>query len=1107
MAFALASGIITQTGIDTNLSGLVGLAGVTVNTSPNGMRFYNVDATITLIVINGTFSWDSDYECLVLSESTRVEQNAGSVVTIGAVNTVNGKIRYSRGTGLVINRVNSVLNTSGTSWWMKSSTSLALGSKLIVNGGQIKTRGSIFLGTTTNPVNQFATIELNGRAEVLNLATAAVQVIRSFVQPSGIQLVSGVLSGRTVNSSVFSSVGFGTLAVESDFASFQCDGNGPKDPVTVLNGVLANNKSATDYTYVTAGNLLANINKYIFQNPDVGSALRTIGASAGAWRQGVVEIKKDVRFEVVDSSNAPIEGAATYIKMLGASINPSGRYAGIDDYITPRAYVSETNASGLTTAASILYAVAQGYATDATGAGTALTMESLTTRAGDVQDGYIWSYGHLLGPTAVPMRGVNQLTVSWTLFADPSITLDETTARAKLASSFTVNPTTKIITVTANSSYEDLYDAMKAYKSTANLVNLEATPIDELLVKSDGTQLVGYTGWTLVINSGVTLNAGGKFSSLYFDSVTVNGTITGQYADSTGSVVTVKDINNRPTSTFITINGVPEGGTVVDGVFRAGWVPLATARQIKVQPTDAVRIYANWFGSKPGIINALGSEVDKFTIVLETSPSIDANLALATRNEIADIFSSIQNGANIEVTINQSMSQYLPSEVISGFAWYLVNYGHLIAAAMVQSNNANIYRLENGTVISFSPNYKLRMSDNDALGNPILPSIVGYAFPLVVYYDDGTGSKTPLTLLNVNGAKVELAQWTQIEASISDMDKQDIADGSAQEVWEYTERTLTNGSTGTGGATAQEVWEYVDRTLSVNIPTAIENASAVRNELNTEMGRIDAPISSTLASIDYVAPNNAQISQIKAKVDTLENTDLTGIALEATSQEILTTVQDIDVDFTPVLDAIDLTLKAEDYVAPDNAKIAEIKTIVEDKTEYSLTSAQVEAIAVAVESHLLDEGDGQMLLNAIAQAIGNENIDQVALVAAIRADMERSGGKITQIQTKVDTLENYNDTALEAKVDATLKTSQYTAPDNVKIGQIKTKVDTLENTNISTLATTAQLEEAKDEVLANSSGATPERIADQVWLEQPDRLKNVSTVQITGEQLKTYIDQ
>jgi hypothetical protein len=183
---------------------------------------------------------------------------------------------------------------------------------------------------------------------------------------------------------------------------------------------------------------------------------------------------------------------------------------------------------------------------------------------------------------------------------------------------------------------------------------------------------------------------------------------------------------------------------------------------------------------------------------------------------------------------------------------------------------------------------------------------------------------------------------------------------------------------------------------------------------------LEAKVDATLKAADYVAPDNTKIDQIKTKVDTLENYD--------------------DAALTAKVDA---TLKAVDYVAPDNAKIAQIKTIVEDKTGYSLTSAQVEAIAVAVESHLLDEGDGQMLLNAIAQAIGNENIDQIALVAAIRADMERSGGKITQIQTKVDTLVNYDDTALEAKVDATLKAADYVIPDNDTVTIINTKLDEL----------------------------------------------------------------
>lgn len=53
-----------------------------------------------------------------------------------------------------------------------------------------------------------------------------------------------------------------------------------------------------------------------------------------------------------------------------------------------------------------------------------------------------------------------------------------------------------------------------------------------------------------------------------------------------------------------------------------------------------------------------------------------------------------------------------------------------------------------------------------------------------------------------------------------------------------------------------------------------------------------------------------------------------------------------------------------------------------------------DAIAVTVESHLLDEGDSQLLINAIVGAIGNTNVDEVALVAALRADLERTGGNL-----------------------------------------------------------------------------------------------------------------
>lgn len=56
-----------------------------------------------------------------------------------------------------------------------------------------------------------------------------------------------------------------------------------------------------------------------------------------------------------------------------------------------------------------------------------------------------------------------------------------------------------------------------------------------------------------------------------------------------------------------------------------------------------------------------------------------------------------------------------------------------------------------------------------------------------------------------------------------------------------------------------------------------------------------------------------------------------------------------------------------------------------------------DALATTVEAHLLDEGDAQMLINAIVGAIGNVNVDEVALIAAIRADLERAGGNLNTI--------------------------------------------------------------------------------------------------------------
>jgi hypothetical protein len=247
--------------------------------------------------------------------------------------------------------------------------------------------------------------------------------------------------------------------------------------------------------------------------------------------------------------------------------------------------------------------------------------------------------------------------------------------------------------------------------------------------------------------------------------------------------------------------------------------------------------------------------------------------------------------------------------------------------------------------------------------------------------------------------------------------------------------------------------------------TATLTAAAIRTELAVELARIDADISSRLAP-----------SGTLATVTTLTNAPTVPTAAAIATQvrtELATELARVDA-------AVSTRLASSAYSAAP-------------------TTAQ---IATAVEGSLLNEADGQAVLNAIVGAIGNTNLSEVSLVAAVRADLERVGGKIDSIPaaptaaanatavwsaaTKeitggtVTTLTNSpsvpsaasiasatrTELAVElARVDVATSTrlagSAYTAPANSDVTAIKAKTDLLETTRLaqcSTVATTgAQL--------------------------------------------------
>jgi len=129
--------------------------------------------------------------------------------------------------------------------------------------------------------------------------------------------------------------------------------------------------------------------------------------------------------------------------------------------------------------------------------------------------------------------------------------------------------------------------------------------------------------------------------------------------------------------------------------------------------------------------------------------------------------------------------------------------------------------------------------------------------------------------------------------------------------------------------------------------------------------------SASIAALNDFDPDNDTVARVTLVDTTTTNTDMRGTDGAVTSAGDATAAQQ-----TAILSAIS---------ALNDLSAADVTGAVP-------TVAQIEAA-------LLDDGDGQALLAAIATAIGNQNVDEIALVAAIRADLERAGGSLDNLPT------------------------------------------------------------------------------------------------------------
>ena len=446
--------------------------------------------SVLRLAINGSFTWDAKLETLEMTLATVApvcSVNSGGSLTLNAV--TNGIPTYDD--GLIIRPA-----TSGVQTEFRVNT----GATFVLNGARLNMSG---LGS-----NDYQSIQIY-KGSTVTITKGWIKSIKN--QTRWGESGSGNMLAMNINGLIAEKIFTTIFGV---FGSF--NGLAPLNSVTqtVAYGTFPS-FVLRDYAPLDAGSFLDDydiVNLYAINSLGSGLDIRS-GQGPGKW----ITLQKEFTLSTLTAAGAAINGAVAYVKDAnnGGRVNIPAIAGQLNDNI----YINSTSGAGITPTVllHVLHAQAlSGYQSIPT-----RDYRTKTTTAGaDLFDVSVWAYGYsyaLLNDVA--MKGTGVLALSRTLLADTGVTLTEASAVAKLASSFTVSGNT--LTETAASTLDDLYDALKAYKTRPVQAQLEYPTIATQPVTASGQVLV--TAMTVVVNAALT--AGAKFNA-----ITVSATLSGTLA-------------------------------------------------------------------------------------------------------------------------------------------------------------------------------------------------------------------------------------------------------------------------------------------------------------------------------------------------------------------------------------------------------------------------------------------------------------------------------------------------------------------------------------------------------------------------------------------------
>jgi hypothetical protein len=713
------------------------------------------------------------------------------------------------------------------------------------------------------------------------------------------------------------------------------------------------------------------------KNNLLGTNIAWRSSSAVGGRQNVIEFSKQITSRIQDTAGNLLSDGYMYYQPIGSNV-AGVRGKGMTTDITFD--LSQKNIATVGGAATAEFPFAWGFTTATTNLSTYAYFCTGQTKGAETHSVGSSRYGYDKQYITVSLAGNNDVTPTYVHTSLP--TSSKVIATAAAISGIAFNFTTKVMTITGNLTYQQIYDAYQyALNQTANLFQA-----DNCLTTNSTSD---YVDWTINVGNGVTLTTGsGNFTKLKANAITLTGTalINGIYQDSTG------------TSTTLQISGFDAGSSVyvednstVQKYYSASATGTVT---VYIPPTGtgswyyAVEKYGNqrqsdFFTFSGGLKTIVVKALADVAITQATVGTVAAYTALNNPDKIYDYVAYLRlsvphisygqivskdgtalNLIDADLLVNQSFASVAEfdydnklltiksTSLETGVTFNLIktappatitaNTNEVISVNLEDANGDSSVTIQGGSgnftlwkITNATPEDNYATGTNlGNVGNVIYRFLSNNTHKIVIR-DNTTGFRQVVTMAKGNyikglffGDQVQLAQSAEVteinnkvDVVLVDLDaKLDVAistRATAQQVWEYTTRTLT--SAGASGATlaeieastilAKEATSQDIKTKVLTLPTlaemeaetsniakddrliavqttmdqfAGEDFNAVTDSLEAISNAIDTKPSLADIENSTILAKETSVQDVKTKVDTLVNTDLTGIEADLT---------------------------------------------------------------------------------------------------------------------------------------------------------------------------------------------------------------------------------